>query len=126
MLAAAFALMINTTPINLQCDGIVDVGSRQLVARAAVEMNGELVRVQAPSYLFATVTGRPQDYWRDLRDVVITDREICGTQKPNMVSRMNVILNRMTGSIQIDVLDPIGGNASFTGDCKVAATTPLF
>ncbi len=112
-------------PVTLQCDGIADL-SRQEVARATVEINGEAVRVRAPSGMFATIVGDRQDFWRDLRDVVITDREIRGSMKPNLVSRLNVVIDRMSGEIRINYNDPLGGSAAFVGDCVVVSATPLF
>lgn len=126
MIALALALFVQAQPITLQCDGIADVSGSQRVDRAMVEIAGEAVRVQAPSEMFATITGRRQDYWRDLTDVVMTDREVRGRHSPNPVSRMEVIINRMTGDIRINVRDPLGGSTSFVGDCTVVADKPLF
>lgn len=125
MIALALLAAIQSQPIQLQCDGIV-TADRQLAARAYVEMSGEAVRVRAPSELFATVTGRRQDFWREMTDVTMTDREISGRHSPNAVSRMTVEIDRMTGSIQINVSDFLAGGTSFVGDCQVAPSAPLF
>lgn len=125
MIALAVSLVLAQVPITLQCDGIADL-SRQEVARATVEINGEAVRVRAPSGMFATIAGDRQDFWRDLRDVVITDREISGSMKPNLVSRLIVVIDRMSGEIRINYNDPLGGSTAFVGDCVVVSATPLF
>lgn len=125
MIALAVVALIQTQPINLQCTGVSNANG-QWAARALVEINGEAVRVQAPSGIFATVTGRRQDQWRELTDVTITERAITGRHSPNLFSRMEVIINRMTGDIQITVSDITAGGSSFRGDCEVVADTPLF
>ncbi|WP_312736594.1 hypothetical protein [Brevundimonas sp.] len=127
MIALVLATVLQSQTVTLQCDGVSNDGDGQRVARANVEITGQSVRVKAPSELFATFTGRRQDFWRDLSDVVVTDREIRGRNSPSMVSRMEVVIDRMTGAIRINVNDVLaGGTSSFMGDCTVVADKPLF
>ncbi len=46
--------------------------------------------------------------------------------KPNLASRLNVVIDRMSGEIRINPNRPIGGSTAFVGDCVVVLATPLF
>ncbi len=71
MIALAFLLAL--APVTLKGDGIAD-HSRQEVARATVEVNGEAIGARAPTGMLFAIMCDMQGFWRDLRDMVNADR----------------------------------------------------
>ncbi len=122
LLAQAVALTL-----TLQCDGITRwAGGLPVVERTIVEIVDGKARIQPPASLGPNLAGGGQDGWRELRDLVITDREIQGRFSYNWINAPLVIINRMTGDIEIRAGDLVAGQANFRGDCQRASETQLF
>ncbi|WP_426046068.1 hypothetical protein [Brevundimonas sp. TWP3-1-2b1] len=111
----------------LVCYGVSSAGGGQARQRMDVEVVEEVVRVRLPTGIIYQIAGRGEaDGWRTLNDVEISDREIRGRASLNWINRPLVVINRMTGTVDVTGGDVVGGPATFTGECERASERPLF
>ena len=113
--------------LSLGCYGISVAGGEQAAGRFDVEVADAVVRVRFPTSMVPEIAGRGEaDGWRTLQEVAITEREIRGRASLNWINKPLVVINRMTGTVDVSGGDVVGGAMRFTGECTRASERPLF
>lgn len=122
------ARVSTTESTSVAVDGIhsaqaVTTGSERSAEVLRIEIDAEAGRIKVPRTLRPPISGGGTDGWWPFSSVEVTEREIRLRYSLNILNKPKVLIDRMTGDIDLK-----GLAQSFSGRCSKAdaAERPLF